>query len=59
MPRHRGNVDQVVLDDVVYPIANQALPAPALDYHGMRMLVTLERRVSARRDFEVPQLACQ
>ena len=47
----------IVTNDRVDTVTDEAFPAAARNHHGMRVLVALERRVAARRDLEIAELA--
>ena len=57
VPGHRRHVYEVVRREVVDRVADEDAAVAALDHHRVRVLVTLERRVSAGPDLEVAQLA--
>ena len=59
VPRVRRNRDEVVLRERVHGVADQAPAVSAQHEHRVHVAVALERRVSARGDLEVPQLAGQ
>jgi len=52
-------VDEIVRRHREHAIADQASPASALDDDRMRVLMALERRVSAGRNLEVAQLTTE
>src|SRR5690606_41604785 len=57
VPGVRRDRDEVVLVDLVDAVADQAAAAPVQHEHRVAMLVPLERRMPARPDLEIAQLA--
>src|SRR6185436_11614476 len=59
MPAHRGHSHQIELCDRANLAADQTPPVAAQDHHRMDVFMTLQRRISAGRNLEIAQFACQ
>src|SRR5690349_17009469 len=59
MPGERWHGDEIERLDGEHLVADQRFAVASQDHHRVHMLVSLERRIAGRRDFEVAELPAQ